>query len=51
MKFKVSEPVVSGVFSVVSECGHDMGSFQTMGQAQEKAEWLNAEYERMSEVL
>jgi len=51
MKFTASEPAASGMFPVVSECGHDMGSFKTQGEAQKKAADLNAEYERMSEAL
>lgn len=51
MNFKVSDPTAAGVFPVVSDCGHDMGSFATLGEAQKKAAELNAEYDRMSEVL
>lgn len=54
MKFKVSERSISAdktEFAVVSECGKDIESFSAHNDAQAKADWLNAEYERISELL
>lgn len=53
MKFKVSEHSSADKteFAVVSECGKHIDSFSNIEHAQKKADWLNEEYERISELL
>lgn len=53
MNFKVVDRSVAGRFeyAVLTECGKHVESFATSEAAQTRADWLEAEYERISEVL
>ncbi|OPK09708.1 hypothetical protein BZ163_14215 [Pseudomonas sp. VI4.1] len=53
MKFQVIDHSTHGtaMFSVDTECGKNIDSFSTIEEAQDRAAWLEAEYERISETL
>lgn len=53
MKFKVTETADAGKakFDVFTECGKLIDSFSTHEDALAKAAFLNAEYDRVSELL
>ena len=53
MKFQVVDHSTHGtaMFSVDTECGKNIDSFSTIEEAQDRAAWLESEYERISEIL
>jgi hypothetical protein len=53
MKFQVVDRSANGKaeHAVLTECGKHVDSYRTAEEAKARATWLEAEYERMSEVL
>jgi hypothetical protein len=39
------------MYSVDTECGKNIDSYSTIEEAQDRAAWLESEYERISEIL
>lgn len=53
MKFQVVDRSANGTHehAVLTECGKHVDSYRTAEEAQTRADWLEAEYERISEIL